>query len=89
MPPNDFVLNVPNNKNHKAYTKPKLKIGVNFTASNEWLDIHETADTINVDMSPDIASEFIENISNLLDGENDYAMHGCGSDKKEHCIWFW
>ena len=87
--PGEQILSVPNNKRHRAQTKGRLEISINFDSAEEYLSIIETPHSIEANLSSHLAAELIESVEGLMSGENDYAMWGMDFEGKRDCIWFW
>jgi len=87
--PTDDVLCVPNNRNHKAHSKDRLEISIGFDAKTEHLQIEETSDAFDVELSPSKTNELLDGIEGLMMGQNDYAIWGEDSQGNRTCIWFW
>lgn len=89
MVPTDHVLSVPNNRNHKAYSKDGLEISIRFDAKTELVQIEEASDAFVVELSPLKANELLGGIEGLMMGQNDYALQGEDSQGDKTRIWFW
>jgi hypothetical protein len=87
--PSSKVLAVPNNRRHKARTKPTLTLSICFDREDDWLDVQEDSSSIEVSFSSAKISEFVEGVEDIKRGEGDYSMGGLGRNGQKNDIWFW
>ena len=87
-PPTLSVLAVPNNKNHKALSKPAASFNLLNDVSN-LLEISETDVEIMISASTDIAKQIRIGIEDVRAGHGDYSVVGRSSTKRAEHLWFW